>query len=689
MTSFILAMVAWVGHVEGAGQAHVTGGLSITLIPSQDRTLPPTIVRDGEFSVLFKNHSGQPIHLWGESCPLGHGTLSFRVEEGAGRPTRMYLQARSPLEWRNHPLRTTTIAPGAAFVWKISPSQMEPGRHWGERVWRGVPEPNTGVPVRFTALYEVKGGKAAREHGVWVGRVSSEPLEVLVVEPMLKTPHEYLWADCPRQALRLLQADPTWINREDEHHATALHVAAYFGHREVVRWLLEHGADVNGKAGNANTPLCQAKDPEVVRLLVLHRANVNATGLRRTVLEEAASHCADLERYGGDAQRRAQWRAITNLLLDAGARYDLHSACYLGDGARVRELVKDQALARDQEAMRIAATYARGNIVKHLLKHGADPEDSGYGGLPVSYFAIEYAGVLKLLFDAGANPKVRVEYHGSGAGPSGTTLLHEAAGKGAVESAMLLLTRGLDVNVTDPGGFTPLHTACSTGDAVMVDWLVRRGADVKARTKAGWTAIGLAASHVEPDHDEDNAAFRAVIRALERAGVELDVFAAIACDDGRRVAAILKADPKAGERRDARGTPALHRAVTLDRRGILKLLLDKGCNPDVRSKARDSGDEGETALLGAAFWGRPEAAKLLIEHGANVNAKDGSGVVPLHEAAQMWNLAVARLLLEHGADVNARDDKGLTPLDWAGRYREMPEMIRLLRSHGGRKEGTR
>jgi ankyrin repeat protein len=54
----------------------------------------------------------------------------------------------------------------------------------------------------------------------------------------------------------------------------------------------------------------------------------------------------------------------------------------------------------------------------------------------------------------------------------------------------------------------------------------------------------------------------------------------------------------------------------------------------------------------------------------------------------MGNLEVARLLLEHGAEVNARDEEGLTPLDWAGTYVTMPAMIELLRSHGGRKRGT-
>lgn len=121
----------------------------------------------------------------------------------------------------------------------------------------------------------------------------------------------------------------------------------------------------------------------------------------------------------------------------------------------------------------------------------------------------------------------------------------------------------------------------------------------------------------------------------------------------------------------------------LDRREIVKLLLDKGSNPDVPSQDEESGFKGETALLQAASWGRLEIAKILIKHGANVNAKAAWGAVPLHDAARMGNVEVARLLLEHGADVNAKDYEGKTPLGWVDLY-EAPRITKLLRDHGGR-----
>src|SRR5262249_16163858 len=151
---------------------------------------------------------------------------------------------------------------------------------------------------------------------------------------------------------------------------------------------------------------------------------------------------------------------------------------------------------------------------------------------------------------------------------------------------------------------------------------------------------------------------------LARAGVEMDVFAAIACNDVERVAKLLEKSPKAGEARDLAGWPALHRAVSLDRREIVKRLLDKGTNPNVRRRAQSAelneaspGDQ-ETGLSQAAFWGHTEIARMLIKRGANVNAKDARGVTPLHDAACTGHVELARLFLKHGADVNAKDRDG-------------------------------
>lgn len=58
-------------------------------------------------------------------------------------------------------------------------------------------------------------------------------------------------------------------------------------------------------------------------------------------------------------------------------------------------------------------------------------------------------------------------------------------------------------------------------------------------------------------------------------------------------------------------------------------------------------------------------AKVLIENGADVNAKDNTGVTPLMFASTLDHHAVAKLLIESGSDVNAKDNDGWSALIFA------------------------
>jgi ankyrin repeat protein len=60
-----------------------------------------------------------------------------------------------------------------------------------------------------------------------------------------------------------------------------------------------------------------------------------------------------------------------------------------------------------------------------------------------------------------------------------------------------------------------------------------------------------------------------------------------------------------------------------------------------------------------------ELAKLLLERGADVKAKDNDGYTPLHLASISNYIELAKLLLDRGADVNAKDNEGRTPFDKA------------------------
>ena len=91
-------------------------------------------------------------------------------------------------------------------------------------------------------------------------------------------------------------------------------------------------------------------------------------------------------------------------------------------------------------------------------------------------------------------------------------------------------------------------------------------------------------------------------------------------------------------------------------------------------------DDDFTALHFAAFFDGPEAARLLLERGADVNAfaDNELGVHPLNSAAAAGRADVARVLLEHGADPDARTRSGHAPLD-AAEANGNAELAELLR----------
>ena len=84
-----------------------------------------------------------------------------------------------------------------------------------------------------------------------------------------------------------------------------------------------------------------------------------------------------------------------------------------------------------------------------------------------------------------------------------------------------------------------------------------------------------------------------------------------------------------------------------------------------------------TALHNAAEKDLLEAAKWLINKGADLEAKDQGEWTPLHLAARLNSLQVARLLIEKGADKNAKNNVGKKPIHYAKR-RGHSEMVALL-----------
>jgi uncharacterized protein len=106
-----------------------------------------------------------------------------------------------------------------------------------------------------------------------------------------------------------------------------------------------------------------------------------------------------------------------------------------------------------------------------------------------------------------------------------------------------------------------------------------------------------------------------------------------------------------------------------------RVLLDRGAAIDAKDR------EGATALGRAAQAGKIAVAALLLDRGANVNTRAVDGSTPLFYAAEADRAAMARLLLDRGADPNLPGRKGVRPLA-AAAYNGSAEGVELLLKRG-------
>ncbi|KAI8686521.1 HET domain-containing protein [Fusarium keratoplasticum] len=126
------------------------------------------------------------------------------------------------------------------------------------------------------------------------------------------------------------------------------------------------------------------------------------------------------------------------------------------------------------------------------------------------------------------------------------------------------------------------------------------------------------------------------------------------------------------------GKTVLFYAVSLGHGSIVRQLLKHGANKEERD------EDGWSLLIAAvsifADTTDSDMLELLLDEGADVEAKDKDGNTPLMHGA--WCLTTVKLLLARGADVNARSKHGVTPLMKAAFYKENADVVKLFLEHG-------
>lgn len=157
-----------------------------------------------------------------------------------------------------------------------------------------------------------------------------------------------------------------------------------------------------------------------------------------------------------------------------------------------------------------------------------------------------------------------------------------------------------------------------------------------------------------------------LVRDFLRSGLELDLPEAAAVGDVARLRELLGPEPAAARERanstSADGWPLLHLAAAFADRETVATLVAAGADVNQIS-ATPMRNQALHAVL--ALSRDADVTRLLIEHGADVNAAQAAGYRPLHQVAAAGRDDLVRILLDAGADKTARCDQGKTPADYA------------------------
>lgn len=430
--------------------------------------------------------------------------------------------------------------------------------------------------------------------------------------------------DDVKAALELLQANPELVQ-------TSIHAAALVADEARVRALLAQDPSLATRAvgDDATPPL----------VLAVQSALARARGVSE------------------DTQAR-----VVDLLLDAGADpntsvglADVHGRIPVlyfpsvaGNVPVARVLLERGASPTDGESLYHAAQYNRRAILELLLAHGANLSEgpAGTGNTPLHFLVSHRASNplaphvtagMRWLLEHGADPRVPLVGIGDGQHPSqrGETPLHRAAANGyGVDVLAMFAERGAEIDARRDDGATPYALAIRAANREGALWLAEQGADAtSASTMDRLLGACLAADHATAQR--------------------------IAQEHPTLIPSLQGSD--AG---------ALLTALTEGRDDAVRLMLA------LHWPLAHESEWGGTALHWAAWNGRTDMVRLLLDHGAPVNARDSRyGSSPLAWTAHGSRYCARANDEDYPAIAHQLLDAGSTRAEAINQWGEPPESL--------------
>jgi ankyrin repeat protein len=404
---------------------------------------------------------------------------------------------------------------------------------------------------------------------------------------------------------------------------TALHLAAAEGELELVKLLIEKGADVNMKATDEYpwSPLHLAVDnPKVLQLLLENKAN------------PASRH------------------------------------------EKVQTVLMDAVTSNQVESIRL------------LMQHHApleDVDDSYLGFTPLALAAIRgHAEAFRLLADGGANMNhmcrgertiLHLAFQGNDALPAcleyrpslddldedGDTALNYMQGTTPLENVKLLVRAGANLSIQNKEGLTPLGNAIRHNDEAAEYLLSKASPDVLgAVSHIHGSVLHIACTHSKVD----------LVKQLLQKDVDVNLVVNSVVGTPLQSAILCMDSPAAyDDRVEGPGSDSIA--------AIVDLLIEAGANVSA------VGGQFGTAVAAAALKGSATLLGNIIEKGGKLDVPDPMGRLPIHLASVHGNDHFG-VIVDAGGDTLPKDKVGRTPLHWAAQSGQVSVVERVLEEAG-------